>query len=531
MDYMNIVARILLSILLIFSTFPLKDNTIYAETNDANYVVSAPILNLREGPGLTFPIMKELKKNDRLTMVEKRGDWVRVSQGETEGWVASWLIKKAESNSENIEEQHKVVVSKVDHLNVRKEPSLNAAVLTQMHSGAQATYKKESGDWIEVNFNKITGWVNKQFILIEDAMTTYEPEEQKTQSVNQSKTIYFTVSVSAVNIRKKPDLNSKKLGTIKQNERYEILNQNANWIEIEYSKGKKGWVFSFYGTINETPVENKHEKIQTTNKKVQILYEGTNIRTEPNTNSKVLQRAKIGETFEVVSIENDWYKINIGKETGYVANWVVKLADGKESNKTNSKEKDAKKEERKKGTLKGLTIVIDPGHGGNDHGTTGAAGTPEKSITSSTAELLKNKLRSAGADVILTRESDKYVDLRKRVAVAHQHDADAFISIHYDAADSPSIKGFTTYYMNSNQKKLAEAVHKGLSKRIELRDRGVQPGNYLVLRENSKPSVLLELGYLSNRDEERIVTTDYFREQATQGIYEGLLSYFDEQIK
>lgn len=127
----------------------------------------------------------------------------------------------------------------------------------------------------------------------------------------------------------------------------------------------------------------------------------------------------------------------------------------------------------------------------------------------------------------MTRESDEYVALRKRVSVAHQHDADAFISIHYDATDNSSISGFTSYYLNNNQKGLAEAIHNGLASKINIKDRGTQEGNYLVLRENRQKAVLLELGFLSNANEERIITTAKFREQATLGIYQGILDYFD----
>ena len=71
-----------------------------------------------------------------------------------------------------------------------------------------------------------------------------------------------------------------------------------------------------------------------------------------------------------------------------------------------------------------------------------------------TATLLASKLSAAGANVVMTRESDEYVALRKRVSIAHQYEADAFISLHYDATDDSSINGFTSYYMNSNQKGL-----------------------------------------------------------------------------
>ena len=188
-----------------------------------------------------------------------------------------------------------------------------------------------------------------------------------------------------------------------------------------------------------------------------------------------------------------------------------------------------KKTARAPGTLNGLTIVVDAGHGGNDRGTTGMQGTDEKLLTLMTAELLSAKLKAAGANVVMTRESDTYISLRKRVAITQQSGADAFISLHYDANPDTSITGFTTYYTHNNQKSLASSINDGLDSTITLRNRGAQPANFLVLRENRQNAVLIELGFLSNPSEERVLTTEMFREQATHGIYQGLLKHFDAE--
>ena len=116
--------------------------------------------------------------------------------------------------------------------------------------------------------------------------------------------------------------------------------------------------------------------------------------------------------------------------------------------------------------------------------------------------MLASKLCSSGANVILTRNMDTFVSLKKRVSISHQYDADAFISVHYDASIDSSISGFTTYYTNGFQKELAVAVNDGLKSTISLRNRGAQPSNYFVLRENRQNAILLELGFLSNASEE-----------------------------
>ncbi|WP_332647234.1 N-acetylmuramoyl-L-alanine amidase [Lysinibacillus sp. 54212] len=486
----------------------------HAETNDL--IVSGEILNLREGPGLSYPIIVTLKEGDSLSSIEKSGDWIHVKADNHEGWVASWLTKS--SSGEDNNKEQKIIISQVDRLNVRSEPSLSSTVLTQLSSGQEAAYIKQQKDWIQIQSGNITGWVSEAYVTV-NAISTSVPKKEQETKVTDSNT--FTITVDAVNIRSKPDLTSKQLKVAKRGEQYTVLARENNWVQIKMKDGKKGWIYSFYGTFtgNKTVPATKKEA---QDESVTIIYNGTNLREEASTASAVVLRADAGETFPIIAKEDDWFKISLGKNKfAYVANWVVSTTGQPVA--TEQK----KSEPRKKGTLRGTTIVIDPGHGGNDHGTTGVRGTEEKDITLLTAELLKSKLRAAGANVILTRESDTYVDLRKRVGVGHQNEADAFISIHYDATEDSSVSGITTYYTNSYQKNLADYVHAGLSKKVKVRDRGVQPGNYLVLRENRQNAILIELGFLSNPNEERTIVTDYYREQATLGIYEGLLKYFD----
>mgnify|MGYP003445780725 CR=1 FL=1 len=488
-------------------------------------VVTGEILNLREGPGLSYPILATLKKGDSLSVIEKAGDWIHVQAGNKEGWVASWLTASKPKTKEAKTE--KLIISQVDHLNIRAEPSLSATVLAQLSSGDEANYIKSQNDWIQIQFGTITGWVSASYVTTKDVsqLTTAQPTSSSS-SVSGST---FTITVDALNVRKKADLTSKKIGVVYKGEQFKVLDQVNNWVQIQYNDKTKGWLYSFYGTFSsKEAVTTTSQQKKKSNNSVTIIYDGTNLRQQASTSSEIVERANAGQSYSILATEGDWYKVALTNgRTAYVANWVVSLNDTAEQTSTTKKPSS----DRKKGTLKGVTIVIDPGHGGNDHGTIGVRGTDEKSVNLKTAELLKSKLRSAGANVVLTRESDIYVDLRKRVSVAHQVEADAFISLHYDATENSSISGITTYYTNSYQQELAEYVHAGLAKKVSIRDRGVQPGNYLVLRENRQKAILIELGFLSNPSEERTITTDYYREQATLGIYQGLLSYFDAQLK
>lgn len=512
----------LLAILLVGTSYIPIPQAEQVVLND--YIVSGEILHLREGPGLSYPILETLDRGQKLKAIKKEGDWLHVQKGDTKGWVASWLVKEANQTTQ--ETSNKIVISQVNRLNLRAEPSLSAAVYTKLAIGAEAKFLQQQQDWIQIEYGDFIGWVAADYVVMNELSPKTESTEQSTAPpiVNDIDPNTFTVTVDAVNVRKKPDLTAKKLGTAKKNEQYKVLNRQNNWVEIQFTDKQKGWIYSFYGTFTIQAAESANDGASSLSNYVTIIYNDTKLRESASTSSPVVERANAGQTYQIIGVEEDWYQIDIGEKTAYVANWVVTTNEPKTENTVK------KKIPRKKGTLKGVTIVLDPGHGGNDRGTTGVRGTAEKEINTLTADLLTSKLRAAGADVILTRESDTYVDLRKRVAISHQYAADAFISIHYDAIDDSSVSGFTTYYTNTYQQELAEYVHAGLAEKVTLRDRGARAGNYLVLRENRQPAILLELGYLSNAGEERAVTTDHYREQATLGIYQGILNYFDAQI-
>lgn len=487
--------------------------TTYA--NADSVIVDTKSLHIRSGPGLTYDVTSSLKRGAQVEVLSTSGDWLEIQDGNRSGWIASWLTTATDFSTGTTTK----IVSSVDQLNIRSAPAIGSTILGRMLAGDEALMTKQDGEWAAITYNGITGWVHTDYITQLVEQTTTPPT---TEPVEQSPTAdLFTVAVDALNVRKKADLSSKRIGLISRGETYSVIKVDGNWVQIAVDKNKQGWVYSFHGTLSSNSMQTADEIASGT---VTILSNGTNIRTEPTTSSEVVTRADAGQKFSIIQENGDWYEIALptGK-TAFVAKWVVSTAD--ESVTADPVKKAPIK--RVAGTLKGLTIVIDAGHGGNDRGTTGARGTNEKNITLLTSELLAAKLTAAGADVVMTRESDTYVSLRKRVAVSGQVDADAFVSIHYDANLDPAVAGFTTYYTHPHQKALAFSVNGSLASSINLRDRGAQPADFLVLRENRHNAILIELGFLSNAAEERTVTSDMFREQATHGIYNGLLDYFD----
>ncbi|WP_090572546.1 N-acetylmuramoyl-L-alanine amidase [Paenibacillus sp. OV219] len=175
--------------------------------------------------------------------------------------------------------------------------------------------------------------------------------------------------------------------------------------------------------------------------------------------------------------------------------------------------------------LRGKTIVLDPGHGGKDVGSTGGRGTYEKDVTLRTALNVREKLVQEGATVVMTRDADTTISLKERTAVAQTENADLFISIHFDAYQTGDVYGMTTYFNKPQDQEIAEKIHDQIFKQdMNTKDRGVRFGDYHVIRENAKPAVLLELGYISNKNEETRMQSQSFQDQVSTAIASGVVN-------
>lgn len=175
------------------------------------------------------------------------------------------------------------------------------------------------------------------------------------------------------------------------------------------------------------------------------------------------------------------------------------------------------------------TIVLDPGHGGADMGTTGRQGTREKDVNFDVAMRLKKLLEEAGAAIVLTRTDDSFISLYERSAIANDLFADLFISIHTNAHPKSEVRGIEVFhYQGRNDSlRLAEAVEAKLVAATQLKSLGVKTNDFVVVRESQMPGILVELGFLSNFEEEKIIRTEAFRDNAAQGIFEGIIDYYE----
>ena len=192
-------------------------------------------------------------------------------------------------------------------------------------------------------------------------------------------------------------------------------------------------------------------------------------------------------------------------------------------------------------TLEGKVICIDPGHGGGDAGAIGPTGVMEKSVTLRVALKLQELLEAEGAQVIMTRRTDKQVswkgdkasaieELQARCDVANKAKATIFISIHADSFTNPAARGSTGYYYSKTEgnsaKRLADAIRRGVCEQLKTPSRGTQPCNFYVVRHTDMAATLIELAFISNAEEEKLLDSDEGIEKAAQGIFDGIEDYF-----
>ena len=186
----------------------------------------------------------------------------------------------------------------------------------------------------------------------------------------------------------------------------------------------------------------------------------------------------------------------------------------------------------KSSPLKNLKIVIDPGHGGNESGTTGCLGTKEKDINLILSQKLKTYLSDKGAKVYLTRENDTYLGLYDRVNFANNLNADIFISIHNNALPdqlaNKDISGTEVYYFYPQAKELAKSVMTGVTQSANTKNNGVKGESYAVIRNSQVVSILLEVAYMINPPEDEKLGSSDFQDSVVKGIADGLEKYIND---
>lgn len=189
--------------------------------------------------------------------------------------------------------------------------------------------------------------------------------------------------------------------------------------------------------------------------------------------------------------------------------------------------------------LHSFIVVVDPGHGGTQTGTV-AFGQTEKDITLKIANLLKEKMKGSNINLYLTRTTDEeQPSVEQRIGFANALKADMFISIHCNAdAKTRITNGVQICYSNEvpipefNAENLARNLQDSLVKNTNAKDRGINLENKLeILSKTNVPAVLINVGYLTNKQEALKLSEEEYIKKIAEGIYEGIINSYEEMDK
>ncbi len=216
------------------------------------------------------------------------------------------------------------------------------------------------------------------------------------------------------------------------------------------------------------------------------------------------------------------------------------------------------------------TIVVDAGHGGSEDGARGPGGTLEKDVTLAVARRLKSALESRlGVRVILTRDADATVELDERASLANNNKADLFVSLHANASVRGSAAGAEVFYLSLDEygdqaqrvaqgeteavpvfgggtrdvevilwemaqaryieqsAALAQAVEAALRERVPMSPRAIQQAPFRVLVGANMPAVLVEMGFITNAEQEKLLGSDGFQTSIVQALVDSIIRYRD----
>lgn len=192
--------------------------------------------------------------------------------------------------------------------------------------------------------------------------------------------------------------------------------------------------------------------------------------------------------------------------------------------------------------LRNKIVALDAGHGGTDPGAIGVRGSREKDLNLFLTLKVKTILEAAGARVLMTRTNDVDVsnpdasdrdELRARTLVGNNNRADIFISIHHNSSANTGLTGTTTYYFHKSMFDvvLAQSIQAAMVQAGGLVNIGVRPANFFVVKNTTMPAALLEIGFLSNPQEELILANPSFQQKMAQAIVAGIDQFFGQAAK
>ena len=390
-------------------------------------------------------------------------------------------------------------------------PTLKQVTLKQGPSFNYPTVKAIQKN-TSLNVLKITP---KVVLIKSENSVGYIPTNSLSASNSVNTNQMYEINTDGLNVRSGPSTSYPVIQKIKKSAKVNGYSINNDWLYVT-DKDFKGYISKKYAnklvdvpTQPQPPSNGDDTNIV---KKVIVDASSLNIRADCSTSSLVIGTVKKGEILVVLKEIDGWLQISKNNTIGYINKQYVK--DFQNANAST------------------INIAIDPGHGGNDPGTS-YNGIVEKDITLKTAQFIKESFLGSNVNVILTRDSDQFIPLGDRVKIAKNNGAILFVSVHVNSGSGANGGGTETYYYGKDGKNPMIQQSQDLAKSIQTQllmawnstDRGINHGNFQVIRDNNLPAVLTELGFIDSQADRLKLSSQLELQNAAKAIHDGIVLY------
>ncbi|MBO3314470.1 SH3 domain-containing protein [Clostridium perfringens] len=301
-------------------------------------VTNASVLNVRESPSTSGRIVHKLNRNQVVGIYEELNGWYKIDYidgvKKKYGYVSKDYISIINENPEDEETNGDIEIEKPSvsankkgivkvnsALNMRSGPGSNYGVIGTLRNNDEVEIIKEVDGWYEIKFNGKSGYVSSQYIKVVDNESN---EEKPSVSLNKQGVVKVN---SALNMRSGPGSNYGVIGTLRNNDKVEIIKEVDGWYEIKFN-GKVGYASKSYITIvNEGSNNGTESEIKEGT--VYGVSTNLNVRTGPGTSYQVIGYLLSGDKVKILGEENGWYKVQFnastGTKNGYVSKDYIKV--------------------------------------------------------------------------------------------------------------------------------------------------------------------------------------------------------------
>ncbi len=309
---------------------PLTATNVFASGQEG--IVTATSLNVRSEPSTESSFLFSIKQNEKVTILESQDGWYKIKVGNgNSGWASSEYIK-TDLGQNNQSEPKRTVIA--DVLNMRSGASTSYRTIAKIKKGTEVELISESNGWSKIKYEGRIGYVSSEFLSSENDIKPIEKPStnQNTNTntnANETKAIGKTkvVTATSLNVRSGPSTSNRVIGSLKQNDKVEVISESNGWSKVKYS-GKEGYVSSTY--LKDSDGGNTgggSENPNPSNSKI-VTATSLNVRSGPSTSSSKIGSLRQNEVVEVISESNGWSKIKFNGKEGYVSSDYLKDYSG-----------------------------------------------------------------------------------------------------------------------------------------------------------------------------------------------------------